>query len=63
MKRKWINLAAVLGIALATWQPYGASAKDDTTRGLGVYPGRPTEYFGPDWECIRVVLPSISAHK
>ena len=47
MKRKWINLAAVLGIALATWQPYGASAKDDTTRGLGVYPGRPTEYFGP----------------
>ena len=47
MKRNWKNLAAVLGVALAAWQPLDASAKDDTTRGLGVYPGRPAEYFGP----------------
>lgn len=47
MKCKWINLAAVLGVVLAAWQPFDASARNDKTRGLGVYPGRPAEYFGP----------------
>lgn len=47
MKRKCLHLVAALGIALSAWQPSTVSAKDDNTRGLGVYPGRPAEYFGP----------------
>lgn len=57
MKRKWITLVAVLGIALAAWQPYEADAKNENTRGLGVYPGRPAEYFGPQ------VVPGGSAYR
>ena len=46
MRRKGLIFAAALGAVLVLW-PTGASAKSDTTRGLGVYPGRPAEHFGP----------------
>ena len=46
MRRKGLIFAAALGAVLVLW-PTGASAKSDATRGLGVYPGRPTEHFGP----------------
>ena len=46
MKIKGLVIAATLGVSSVMW-PAGVSAKNDTTRGLGVYPGNPAEYFGP----------------
>ena len=46
MKIKGLVIAATLGVSSVMW-PAGVSAKTDTTRGLGVYPGNPAEYFGP----------------
>lgn len=39
---------ALLGIALLVGQPSTAHAKSAKSRGIGVYPGNPAEYFGPE---------------
>ena len=47
MKRNLIALAAIFGAALLLGMPVESGAKNDKTRGIGVYPGDPAEYFGP----------------
>ena len=45
MNNAWKSLA--LGMILTTLLPFEVIAKDDATRGIGIYPGRPAEHFGP----------------
>ena len=40
-------LSKSLVVALVSCLAFQAKANNDNTRGLGVYPGRPAEYFGP----------------
>ena len=46
MKKNYLCTAILLGAAmLCAFQ--NANAETDPTRGIGIYPGRPSEYFGP----------------
>lgn len=60
-------------VAMMAIHTLEAAAKNDKTRGIGIYPGNPAEYFGPQvvadglvsssWEARAGLLPSMSARR